>query len=103
MLGPGGLGSVQVGRSTMAGWVGAGDQCHWHIRIDQALRDKIRPEVPDGWLPLDQAAEALDVARQTVLNKAQRGELQAVHVNQGRRKGLRIQVKREQDGLFDTP
>jgi DNA invertase Pin-like site-specific DNA recombinase len=28
----------------------------WRIRIDQALRDKIRPAVPGGWLPLDQAA-----------------------------------------------
>jgi DNA invertase Pin-like site-specific DNA recombinase len=75
----------------------------WQIRIDQALRDKIRPEVPDGWLTLDAAAQALGVARQTVLHKVQRGELQAVHVNRGRRKGLRIQVKHQQAGLFDTP
>ncbi len=75
----------------------------WQIRIDQALRDKIRPDVPDGWLPLDQAAKTLGVARQTVLHKVQRGELQAVHVNRGRRKGLRIQVKPDQAGLFDTP
>ena len=75
----------------------------WQIRIDQALRDKIRPEAPDGWLPLDTAAQALGVARQTVLHKVQRGELQAVHVNRGRRKGLRIQVKHDQAGLFDTP
>jgi DNA invertase Pin-like site-specific DNA recombinase len=75
----------------------------WQIRIDQALRDKIRPEVPDGWLPLDQAAKVLGVARQTVLHKVQRGELAAVHVNRGRRKGLRIQVKPDQAGLFDKP
>ena len=75
----------------------------WRIRIDQALRDKIRPEVPGGWLPLDQAAKTLGVARQTVLHKVQRGELAAVHVNRGRRKGLRIQVKPDQAGLFDTP
>jgi DNA invertase Pin-like site-specific DNA recombinase/predicted DNA-binding transcriptional regulator AlpA len=75
----------------------------WRIRIDQALRDKIRPEPPDGWLPLDQAAKALGTARQTVLHKVQRGELAAVHVNRGRRQGLRIQVKRDQPGLFDTP
>ena len=75
----------------------------WRIRIDQALRDRIRPEVPDGWLGLDEAATALGVARQTVLHKVQRGELQAVHVNRGRRKGLRIQVKPDQHGLFDTP
>ncbi|MGW3068760.1 recombinase family protein [Streptomyces sp. NPDC001130] len=75
----------------------------WRIRIDQALRDKVRPEVPDGWLGLDEAAKVLGVARQTVLHKVQRGELAAVHVNRGRRKGLRIQVERDQPGLFDTP
>ena len=75
----------------------------WKIRITPALRDKIRPDVPDGWLPLDQAAEVLGVARQTVLHKVQRGELNAVHVTSGRRKGLRIQVGRDQPGLFDTP
>ena len=66
----------------------------WQIRITQALRGKIRADVPDGWLPLDQAAKVLGVARQTVLHKVQRGELNAVHVTSGRRKGLRIQVER---------
>jgi DNA invertase Pin-like site-specific DNA recombinase/predicted DNA-binding transcriptional regulator AlpA len=75
----------------------------WQIRITQALRGKIRPDVPDGWLPLDQAAKVLGVARQTVLHKVQHGELAAVHVTSGRRKGLRIQVEHDQPGLFDTP
>ena len=74
----------------------------WRIRIDQALRDRIQPEAPEGWLGLDEAAKVLGVARQTVLHKVQRGQLQAVHVNRGRRKGLRIQVKPDQAGLFDT-
>ena len=74
----------------------------WRIRIDQELRDRIRPEVTRGLARLDEAATALGVARQTVLHKVQRGELQAVHVNRGRRKGLRIQVKPDQAGLFDT-
>ena len=74
----------------------------WQIRITQALRDKIRPDVPDSWLPLDQAARVLGVARQTVLHKVQRGELTAVHVTSGRRKGLRIQVEHGQPGLFAT-
>jgi len=43
------------------------------------------------------------VARQTVLHKVQRGELEAVHVNSGRRKGLRINVSSHQAGLFDQP
>jgi len=74
----------------------------WRIRIDQTLRDRIQPEAPEGWLGLDEAAKALGIARQTVLHKVYRGELQAVHVNRGRRKGLRIQVKPDQTGLFDT-
>jgi DNA invertase Pin-like site-specific DNA recombinase/predicted DNA-binding transcriptional regulator AlpA len=75
----------------------------WQIRIDQQLRDRIRPQAPDGWLPLSQAASHLGVARQTVLNKVQRGELNAIYLTQGRRKGLRIQVGHGQAGLFDTP
>lgn len=75
----------------------------WHIRIDQQLRNRLRPEAPEGWLSLDHAAEALGLARQTVLHKVQRGQLQAVYVNRGRRQGLRIQVKPDQTGLFDTP
>ncbi|HZE02033.1 MAG TPA: helix-turn-helix domain-containing protein [Pseudonocardiaceae bacterium] len=75
----------------------------WRIRIDQALRDRIRSETPDGWLGLDEAAKALGIARQTVLHKVQRGQLRAVYVNRGRRKGLRIQVEHDQPGLFDTP
>jgi DNA invertase Pin-like site-specific DNA recombinase/predicted DNA-binding transcriptional regulator AlpA len=74
----------------------------WQIRITQALRGKVRPDVPDGWLPLDQAARVLGVARQTVLHKVQRGELTAVHVTSGRRQGLRIQVEHDQPGLFAT-
>jgi excisionase family DNA binding protein len=74
----------------------------WQIRITKALRGKIRPAVPDGWLSLDQAAKVLGVARQTVLHKVQRGDLAAVHVTSGRRKGLRIQVEHDQLGLFAT-
>jgi predicted DNA-binding transcriptional regulator AlpA len=100
-----------VARTTLYRWIRDGfvtaeqitPGAPWRIRIDQPLRDRIRPEVPDGWLGLDQAATALGIARQTVLHKVQRGELQAVHVNRGRRKGLRIQVKPDQHGLFDTP
>jgi predicted DNA-binding protein (UPF0251 family) len=75
----------------------------WRIRLDQAILARVRPEAPEGWLGLDQAAAALGVARQTVLHKVQRGELAAVHVTQGRRKGLRINVKHDQPGLFDNP
>jgi excisionase family DNA binding protein len=75
----------------------------WHLRIDHAVRARIVPQVPQGWLRLDEAARALGVARQTVLHRVQRGELNAVHLNRGRRKGLRIQVEPDQAGLFDQP
>ena len=72
------------------------------IRLDAELRAKVAEDAPNGWLSLDQAAGALGVVRQTVLHRVQRGELAAVHVRHGKRKGLRIQVKPEHAGLFDT-
>jgi hypothetical protein len=75
----------------------------WQIRIDQSVRDRIVPRAPDGWLPLDQAAVALGVARQTVLHRVQRGELDAVYLNHGKRKGLRIRVIKNRPALFDQP
>jgi DNA invertase Pin-like site-specific DNA recombinase len=72
----------------------------WRIRVDDELRAKIAQDAPRGWLRLDEAAKALGVARQTVLHKVQRAELSAVYVSNGKRKGLRIQVERDQAGLF---
>jgi DNA invertase Pin-like site-specific DNA recombinase/predicted DNA-binding transcriptional regulator AlpA len=65
----------------------------WHIRIDDAMRAKVVGEVPDGWVRLHEAAAALGVARQTVLDRIRRGELPAVHVNRGRLKGLAIDIR----------
>ena len=100
-----------VGVGTVYRWLAdgfiAGEQdtpgAPWRIRLNDELRAKVSEHAPDGWLPLNQAADALGVARQTVLNKVQRGELAAVHVRHGRRRGLRIQVKPEPTGLFDQP
>jgi DNA invertase Pin-like site-specific DNA recombinase len=101
-----GVGKVTIYRWLRDGFL-TGEQltpnAPWRIRIDQAVRDRVVPDVPDGWVSLDEAAAILGVARQTVLHKVQRGDLAAVHVNRGRRKGLRIQVKHDQPGLFDTP
>ena len=101
-----GVSKVTIYRWLREGFIG-GEQLTpggpWHIRIDDQVRSRIVPEVPEGWLGLDEAARTLGVARQTVLHKVQRGELQAVHVNRGRRKGLRIQVQHDQVGLFDQP
>ena len=64
----------------------------WRIRLNDEIRARFQPDVPDGYVPLNQAAQLLGCARQTVLHKVQRGELRAVQVTQGRRKGLRIEV-----------
>ena len=101
-----GVGKVTIYRWLRDGFI-TGEQltagAPWRIRIDQAVRDRIRPTVPDGWVGLDQAATSLGVSRQTVLHKVQRGELEAVHVNRGQRKGLRIKLSSDQAGLFDQP
>ena len=74
----------------------------WQIRLTDELRARVCEHAPDGWLPLTQAAQALGVARQTALHKVQRGELAALYVHNGKRKGLRIQVKPDQTGLFEN-
>lgn len=76
----------------------------WHIRVDDQLRAKITPELPEGWVRLNDAARALGIARQTVLDRVKRGELNAIHVNRGRRRGLAIEIPANQPQpgrLFD--
>jgi Recombinase/Recombinase zinc beta ribbon domain len=99
-----------VNRTTLYRWLAngfiEGEQLTpagpWHIRITDELRARIAPEVPEGWVNLDQAVRRLGIARQTVLQKVQRGELRAVHVNRGMRKGLRIDLNAASSGLFAT-
>ena len=64
----------------------------WRIRLTDEIRARFVPDVPDGYVPLADAARRLGCARQTVLHKVQRGELHAIHVTNGQRKGLRIKV-----------
>jgi excisionase family DNA binding protein len=64
----------------------------WRIRLTEEIRARFVPDVPDGFVALNDAARLLGCARQTVLHKVQRGELRAIHVTNGRRKGLRIEV-----------
>jgi transposase len=72
----------------------------WQIRLTDEIRARFVPDIPDGYLPLNEAAKRLGVARQTVLHQVQRGQRHAVHVTAGRRKGLRIQVLQSEAGLF---
>jgi excisionase family DNA binding protein len=64
----------------------------WRIRLTDEIRARFVPDVPEGFVGLNEAARLLGCARQTVLHKVQRGELRAIQVINGRRKGLRIEV-----------
>ena len=64
----------------------------WRIGLTDEIRARFVPDVPDGYVALADAARQLGCARQTVLHKVQRGGLHAIHVTNGQRKGLRIEV-----------
>ncbi|HUL26825.1 MAG TPA: recombinase family protein, partial [Streptosporangiaceae bacterium] len=72
----------------------------WRIRLTGSIRDLVADDAPAGWVPVQVATATLGVSRQTVLQRVKRGELRAVHIRAGRRKGLRIELPAAQDGLF---
>jgi DNA invertase Pin-like site-specific DNA recombinase len=73
----------------------------WQIRINDELRARIVEQAPPEYLPMLETTLRLGVSRQTVLQRVKRGELEAVLVRQGRRKGLRIKVLDQQPALFE--
>jgi DNA invertase Pin-like site-specific DNA recombinase/predicted DNA-binding transcriptional regulator AlpA len=97
-----------VAASTIHRWINdgfvAGDQitpgAPWRIRMAEELRARFVEETPPQFLPMLETTMKLGVSRQTVLQRVKRGELEAVHVRCGRRKGLRIKVVDTQPGLF---
>jgi DNA invertase Pin-like site-specific DNA recombinase len=85
-----GVAPTTVHRWLNAGFI-AGEQitsgAPWRIRITDELRSRFVEESPEGYLPISEATRILGVSRQAVLHRVKRGELQAVHVRRGRRKG----------------
>ena len=73
----------------------------WRIRVTDQLRSRFVEQAPAGYVPMLEATKILGVSRQTVLQRVKRGELDAVHVRRGRRKGLRIHVPETLPGLFE--
>jgi DNA invertase Pin-like site-specific DNA recombinase/transposase len=98
-----------VATSTIHRWLNdgfiAGEQitpgAPWRIRITEELRARFVEQAPPDYLPMLEATKRLGVSRQTVLQRVKRGELEAVHVRRGRRKGLRIKVIDTQPSLFE--
>ena len=73
----------------------------WQIRLNHELRARIVEEAPPEYLPMLETTMKLGVSRQTVLQRVKRGELEAILVTEGRRKGLRIKVVDQPPDLFE--
>jgi DNA invertase Pin-like site-specific DNA recombinase len=94
--------------STLHRWLAdgfiAGEQltpgAPWRIRLTDNIRALFVDDAPQSWLAMLEATLAYGVSRQTIMQRVKRGELQAVHVRTGRRKGLRIQPPAPKDSLF---
>jgi DNA invertase Pin-like site-specific DNA recombinase len=99
-----GMNTSSIHRWLADGFI-AGDQvtpgAPWQIRITDTLRARIVQQAPPEYLPMLETTMRLGVSRQTVLQRVKRGELEAVLVRQGRRKGLRIKVVDQQPTLFE--
>ncbi len=99
---------LEVAPSTIHRWLAegiiAGEQitpgAPWNIRITDELRARFVEEAPEGYVAMLEATLLLGVSRQTVLQRVKRGELDAVHVVRGRRKGIRIKIVDDQPDLF---
>ena len=98
-----GLNTSTIHRWLADGFI-AGEQitpgAPWQIRITDELRARIVEQAPPDYLPMLETTIKLEVSRQTVLQRVKRGELEAVLVRQGRRKGLRIKVIDHQPSLL---
>jgi predicted site-specific integrase-resolvase len=99
-----------INTSTIHRWLNdgfiAGEQitpgAPWQIRITEELRARIVEQAPPEYLPMLETTMKLGVSRQTVLQRVKRGDLKAMLVTSGRRKGLRIKVVEDQPTLFAT-
>jgi Recombinase/Recombinase zinc beta ribbon domain len=99
-----------INTSTVHRWLNdgfiAGEQitpgAPWRIRITNELRARFVEQASPDYLPMLEATMKLGVSRQTVLQRVKRGELRAVLVTRGRRKGLRIRVVDDQPNLFES-
>jgi DNA invertase Pin-like site-specific DNA recombinase/uncharacterized protein YndB with AHSA1/START domain len=96
--------------STLHRWLAdgfiAGEQitpgAPWRIRISEQIRERFVETPPADHVPIVDAIRLLGFSRQTVLQRVKRGDLSAVHVRCGKRKGLYIKVLGIQPTLFDN-
>lgn len=92
--------ALGVAPSTVHRWLGegfiVGEQltpgAPWRIRITDEVRRRFVQSEVDGYIPMINATKLLGVSRQTILQRIKRGDLQAIHITCGKRKGLRIKI-----------
>ena len=72
----------------------------WRIRLTDQVRALFVDEAPDGWLAMLEATLAHGLSRKTIMKNIKTGDLQAVYVRTGRRKGLRIEPPAPEQALF---
>jgi len=100
--------ALGVAASTIHRWLNdgliAGEQltpgAPWRIRLTDDLRRRVAEDAPDGYLTVYQTMRLFGVSRQTVWQRVKRGEIDAIHVKQGRKKGLRLKLLTSQPDLF---
>jgi DNA invertase Pin-like site-specific DNA recombinase len=73
----------------------------WRIRLTRDLRARVAEEAPEGYLTMYQTMRTLGVSRQTVWQRVKRGDIEAIHVRCGRKKGLRLKLMSAQPTLFE--
>jgi DNA invertase Pin-like site-specific DNA recombinase/predicted DNA-binding transcriptional regulator AlpA len=100
--------TLGIATSTIHRWLNdgiiAGEQltpgAPWRIRLTDDLRARVAEEAPEGYLTMYQTMRRLGVSRQTVWQR-KRGEIEAIHVRRGRKKGLRLRLIHPQPDLFN--
>ncbi|HXN09206.1 MAG TPA: recombinase family protein [Candidatus Acidoferrales bacterium] len=101
--------TLDVATSTIHRWLNdgiiAGEQltlgAPWRIRLTDDLRARVAEDAPEGYLTMYQIMRRLGVSRQTVWQRVKRGDIEAIHVRRGRKKGLRLKLKCSQPDLFN--
>ena len=105
---------LQVSVPTIHNWLNAGfikgeqitEGAPWEILLtDDDIKRLTIQDAPEGWLPLQLAAQELGVSKQTVLNWVKSKKLEYIYVTKGKKKGLRINTisnsYRRQLPMFD--
>ncbi|TWI16614.1 hypothetical protein IQ26_07680, partial [Mesorhizobium tianshanense] len=73
----------------------------WRIRLTAELKARFLATPGDGFEPIRDAMDTLGLSRQSLLHRIKHGELDAVHIVRGQRKGLWIKTTDHNPTLFE--